>query len=266
MIDIHCHILPGVDDGSKDLSESLEMARLSSGDGVRKIVATPHVYDGGRDITPVEIAEKVEELNIELKRNNIGLEIVPGAEISATCDIEKGLSSGAFQLLGEGGRYILIEPPFEILPSHIKQVVFDLLIKGITPIIAHPERNRQIMSDPNILADLVEGGALAQVNAGSLTGRFGSGAKRTAEILVTHNMIHFIGSDGHSSKYRTPRIQDGVKAIESLIGSDRAREISSLNPEAMLNGERIRMREPIPYVKKRKPDFKKVFSFFLGRR
>lgn len=237
MIDIHAHILPGLDDGAESFEEAVLMARQAYDQGVTDIIATPHQIIDAM-VSSQDITSTLKEFNRRLSDECIDIRVHCGAEILLDPLIPEYLDD-----LVTIGKYILLELPFEGMPSWIEHLVFELSIRGLTPIIAHPERNRAIAEDPNLLLDLITRGCLAQANAGSLLGLFGREAKRTVQILLNHNMIHLIGSDSHDSKHRRIRLAD----VASWVDPD----LLLANPQRVLLNQELLIEEPIHYRKKR---------------
>lgn len=220
MIDIHCHLLPNVDDGPTSWEESLEMARLASQDGIRIAVTTPHWIQRTKwEPSPDEIKKKVEELNNKLKENEIPLTILPGMEVGISENLPKLVSSGEVLTLGES-HYLLIEIPFVSLPLGIEEIIFNLKVMGIYPILAHPERNQELQKNPKRILDLVKAGAFVQVTAGSFCGYFGEQAKRCVIQFAKFGVLHAVASDAHSAKERMPILTTGLKVLEEFIGRE----------------------------------------------
>jgi protein-tyrosine phosphatase len=241
MIDIHCHILPELDDGASSLEESIKMAMKAEEQGITDIIATPHVILDTKDKpTPEAIVEKVQLVNGELECRNILVKVHPGAEIFIDPAIPSLIDTNRVFTLVNAGKYVIIELPLGGMPSHVRSTIFELTTRGITPIIAHPERNRKVADDPNELLDLIHMGCLSQANAGSFLGIFGSSSKRAAEILLDHNMVHFIGSDAHNSTSR--RIDLSMVKVPSYL--------LTTNPKKVLLGQAIEPGEPIRYKKR----------------
>ncbi len=232
MIDIHCHILPGIDDGPSDMAESLEMSRVAALDGITRVVATPHVKDDA--CPPALVRERVGELNARIAEEDIPLRILPGADTDASLD--PSLLRG-HTINGTG--YLLVEFPHVFLPRSAGEVLFRLMVEGIRPIITHPERNCTIMRDPSALLRLVETGALVQITAGSLTGGFGSEARECAFFLLERGVVSFIATDAHSSRGRRPVLSGALKAAGKVLGKERALRLVFSNPEAVLAGETV---------------------------
>lgn len=202
MIDIHCHILPDIDDGPRTMEDSLQMARIAVADGITTIVATPHHNSPYVDSQPAEVVlQRVQELREELRKNAIPLEVLPGQEIHITETTVEDILQGRSLTLNNGGKYALIEMPSDSVPFYVRQVVEELKGNGITAIIAHPERNRRVQQDPEVLAGLIEVGALGQITAGSLTGGFSDRSKKSAREVLKKGYVHMLASDAHSANH-----------------------------------------------------------------
>ncbi|HHT9161081.1 MAG TPA: tyrosine-protein phosphatase [Candidatus Brocadiia bacterium] len=241
MIDIHAHILPSLDDGPRTFQESLEMCRIASEDGIRKMVATPHILNGIYDVKKKDILEKVEILNKLLKDNKIELEVLPGADVHLHEGIIEGLKKDEILTINNGRRYLLLEFPSQIIPVEARQVVFKLQVAGILPIISHPERNFAIQDNPELLTKFIEIGALLQVTAQSVTGEFGSREKKCAHWLLKHNMVHVLATDAHSINARPPILSIAVKKASKLLGEEKSRALVFENPLAIIEGRELRV-------------------------
>lgn len=220
MIDLHAHILPGTDDGPKTVDESLEICRMAASDGIKKIVATPHVYPGIYDNQRQDILKKVARLNRLVREKGLDLEIMPGADIYFTPELFMHLDNEHYIGINNTN-YLLIEFP-QILPVNCDALVFNLKCKGYIPIISHPERNPDIQRNPDRLKRFIEMGALAQITAMSLTGAFGYMIKRSARSMLEQGLIHIIATDAHSIDKRPPILSKGVEIAGKIIGKDAA--------------------------------------------
>ncbi len=218
MIDIHSHILPGVDDGVESLRESLAIAEMAVADGLKGIVATPHFMEEGYRMSIQEITDRVAELQSKLDKQGIDLRIYPGAEVFIYPELCRDLEKDLVPTIN-GGKYLLLELPMGQFPAYTDDILYDLKVMGYRPVICHPERYRQVIKDPNILHLWLKDGIYAQVNASSLIGIFGERVKRTAEILVEHNLVQLIGSDLHSLGRRKECLVDGLARIKQLAGN-----------------------------------------------
>jgi protein-tyrosine phosphatase len=259
MFDLHCHVLPGIDDGAIDLDDSISMCRASEADGVNAIVATPHFIDGELNTNVEDILGKTNLLNRELEKQNISLKVLPGMEIYISPNLDKLYEDGKILTLNNKG-YMLIELPLiDVFPTYISDVLFRLQIGGIIPIIAHVERYIPIQKSPNRAYSLIEKGCLLQVNAGSLDGKFGEKAKETAEILIEHSMVHFISSDNHSMSKRYTSLKKSYDYFSKNYGKVMANNLFIRNTQAVIEGEDIEYQEPERVEKKKK---RSIFGFF----
>lgn len=232
VIDLHCHILPRVDDGAGSLEESLEMAAAAFADGTRVIAATPHV----RDDWPTGAATMeglVAEVRAVLAEAGVPLELLPGAELAF--DRVERLDGAELARFGLGGnpRCLLIEPPYVEWPLVFDRVVQDLAARGFVPVVAHPERNPEIQAEPERLRPLVLGGALVQVTAASVDGRLGRRARTVAFELLDRGLAHIVASDAHSAGGRGV----GLSAAAEAIGDEQlARWVTEDVPRAIVSG------------------------------
>ena len=213
MIDLHSHILPGVDDGPATLEESLELARSAASDGIRVIAATPHVRDD-YPTTPTTMERLLAELRAAIQDQGIPIDVRPGGEI-AIAWLDR-LSEGDLVRFGLGGspHYLLVEFPYAGWPLSLHEWVFRLVTRQITPVIAHPERNADVQANPDELRPLVDAGALVQITAASLDGRIGRASKAAAMGLIDRGLAHLLATDAH-----TPDVRDaGLKAAAEAVG------------------------------------------------
>ena len=246
MIDLHCHILPGIDDGSKSTSESLVMAKLAFEDGIRTIVATPHTLDGTY-LNPLHrIAQGVLFLQEALNENRVELKVCIGADVHLCPGMADRIKKGDVGTINNTGKYFLLELPPQTIPSGVKEEIFALKVLGITPIITHPERHPAILRDMALLYDFVAMGALSQITAMSLTGEFGEGVQRCAQELLKHRLVHVIASDAHSADSRPPLLSRAVNEAAELTGSESfAVSLVSDIPAKILAGEPVEIPEPM---------------------
>jgi protein-tyrosine phosphatase len=220
MLDIHCHILPNIDDGSPNMETSLEMARIAAKDGVQTIIATPHI--GESDYPRETILTAIRELETKLAEHDIPITILFGAELEAHIAL-----AAAEQFCLAESSFLLMEFPHTYLPNDADDLIYTLINRGITPIIAHPERNAQIAQEPWLLRPLLELGAKAQVTAASITGELGMAAKTCATYLLQNKMVHYIASDSHSPGFRKPILSKAVKQAAKIIGKKEAEKLVS---------------------------------------
>lgn len=230
MIDIHTHILPGIDDGARDIEESLEMANIAVEDGITAVVATPHVMTGVFDNKKDDIIRAVNNFNEILKENKIPLTVMPGAEVHLEPDLPQRMEKGELLSLNDS-RYLLVELPGSFIPDYTAQLLYELQLQGITPIIAHPERNAGFIHNTFRLQELVQKGAMAQVSSGSITGFFGSRVKKAAIHMVQEGMIQLLASDAHSSQGRVPVLSTAFKSVKQQFGKEFACQLVYENPQ-----------------------------------
>jgi len=204
MIDIHCHILPGLDDGPKDLDQSREMLRMAADDGVRTIVATPHF--GGRfgETGPDEIRGLTARANEVARDEGIPVEVLPGCEALLTPELPEQLQRGEVLTLGDTGRYILVEVHPEPIPKYGLDVIFRLRVAQVTPILAHGERLCFTAEGKQFVRELVTQGGLVQMNADAVGGSVGWRVRRLCRWMRKEGLAHAIASDGHSPTHRPP--------------------------------------------------------------
>ncbi|MBE6058627.1 MAG: capsular biosynthesis protein [Clostridium sulfidigenes] len=245
MIDFHSHILHGVDDGSKDEDMTVDMLKLAKKSGTTGIVATPHFFRGRFQVPYEEIKKEVAKLKILAKNKDIDIEIYCGQEVYYNSRILESYKCGDIGTI-ENSRYMLIEFPLrEFSVDEVINDIYELQLKGVVPIIAHPERYKKFIEAPELINKFIEEGFLFQLNTGSITGDFGGRVKNTAKLFVKHKLYSTIGSDGHRSQVRTTDMTAGIKAIEK-INPGYVREMENISQEIFMNnkvefsGERIR--------------------------
>lgn len=239
LIDLHCHVLPGIDDGPKTIDDAVALARVCANAGVEKIVATPHVsWRYQNDHASIE--PLVQALNLRLAAEGIETEILPGAEIAATRVAELQPHEIERLTLGDGG-WVLLEPPFTTTITGFDQIAYTLMGQGHRVLIAHPERCPAFHRDIGMLRDLVGAGAATSITAGSLAGRFGGPVQRLAMRLFAQDLAHNVASDAHDAFDRPP----GVAAEIARAGLGELREwLTELVPAAILGGAELPSRPP----------------------
>lgn len=264
MIDIHSHILPGLDDGAASLEESVKMARAAVADGISKMVATPHLFRGGFVNNGLDVIEKKKtELQKLLESEGIGLELYHGTEVYVTHNLIEKVVRERENLVVNHGRSMLIEFPGGHIFSGVRDLIFDIMTEGLQVIIVHPERNRVFQSDPGFLCELIEMGSLCQANSGSFTGLYGLEVQQTAIRFLEWNYLHFLGSDCHNTRSLPPVLSRARDKIAELAGSETARALVEDNPQAVLEGEDIPcFPEPLNPKKKGKSLRIKLPRFF----
>lgn len=237
MIDIHNHILPGLDDGAKTIADSLGIVRQLVHSGFTTLMATPHVMEGSGFLSPEEILAAVEQLRKHVAEEEIPVEILPGAENYISPDLGKWAREGKLMTLGNTGKYLLLELPMLEIPQYTEQVFFDLQVQGLIPVLAHPERNKGLIDRPEYLAEWANKGVLFQMNLRSLSGRYGPQAQELAERMLRSCLIHFIGSDAHRPSREDTVYLKAMGSVKEMAGEERFREVTVKNPQAVLTGE-----------------------------
>lgn len=219
MIDVHCHILPGIDDGAQNLADSISMAKMAVNDGINTIIATPHHMNGRYENKKQSITEKVDELQRKLDEEKIPLKILPGQEVRIHGELLEGLEAGEIQPVADSA-YLLIEFPSAHVPRYTEQLFFDLQMKGYTPVIVHPERNQEIIEHPELLYQFIKNGALSQITAGSICGGFGKKIRTFTFQLIEANLTHFIASDAHNITTRAFKMAEAIDIVKERYGND----------------------------------------------
>ena len=266
MIDIHCHLLPGVDDGAPDEADSLEMARIAVTDGIHTTACTPHVYPGLFENDAAGIAVRVARLRERLGDEGIALDLAIGADAHLTPELLGRLRDGTMPTLA-GSRYFLLEPPHTVAPPRFSESMFDFLVAGYVPVMTHPERLTWIKPHYAAMVALVKSGVWMQVTAGSLTGRFGKNAQYFAEKMLDDGLVHLLATDGHSARRRAPLLWEGRLAAENWVGAEEAQRLVVERPQAILDNCRPDEVTPIPAFRDGgvRPDKRGFLARLMGR-
>ena len=237
MIDIHSHILPGIDDGVKTEDEAVEFARLAYADGIRTIVATPHCkegfYENGRD----QVLPAVERLRRRLAAEGVPISLLPGAEVHLVPELVARVKDGRAPTLADNGTTLLLELSLRHYPVELENLVFELKLAGIEPVFAHPERIRYFQDDPRRYAALVRLGAVGQITTGSILGVFGTDVREYSEELMVKGLVHVIASDAHNVRGRPPVLGETLEVAAEIVGEARARAMVESAPRALVAGK-----------------------------
>lgn len=244
MIDLHCHILPELDDGPETMATAIEMCLIAVDDGIRTIVATPHMLDGMFAVTPAAVHKAIGALKESLEQERIPLEILPGADVHVDRDLPGYLGRKEIITVADKGRHLMVEFPQDVFPQEMGELLFQVQLKGVTPIITHPERNGGVQQNPGMLAELIEAGNLTQITAGSLTGIFGAKIQECALGLLRSNMVHLVASDAHNTTRRSPRLSEARLVVEREAGEQEAALIFVDRPKRILEGAYVDPPEP----------------------
>jgi len=254
MIDIHTHILPAVDDGSKSYAESLLMLEAATRDGIQTIVATPH-YNERYASEKATILEEVAKLNQLIKENNLMIEVLPGQEIRIYGELLLDYEAGKLLTVAGCSSYMLIEFPFGHVPHYAQRLLYDLELAGIKPIIAHPERNKEFLKHPEKLYHFVKKGALTQLTAASLMGYFGGDVQKFSKQLIEANLIHTMATDAHNMSNRAFNLSEAYELIMKKYGNGYVSYLQK-NAQLIITDGSVYGEEPLPIGKK------KLFGFF----
>ncbi|KAF1298460.1 tyrosine protein phosphatase [Enterococcus sp. JM4C] len=236
MIDLHCHILHGIDDGASSLEDSIDMAEKAISQGITHILCTPHHNNGKYRNPKSTVISLVTDLQDELDKRNLPLTLLEGQEVRITGDLLDDLARDNILFTDLDDTYILIEFPTMEVPSYTEQVFFDLQALGKTPVIVHPERNAHFRKDPNHLIPFLEMGCLAQLTAPSYVGTFGKEIQKTAKTMVEHNLVQMVASDAHGVKKRTFYMKEAYEQIAKDFGREKVALMKQVAKD-LLNGD-----------------------------
>ena len=248
MIDIHLHILPGLDDGARDMDEAVRMCRMARDDGETVLVATPHMLDGLYDVTPEAAREGLAALRARLAEECVDIRLEVGGDVHVATDIPRLVQEGKALTVADKGSHIMLELPQHVVPTGLSDCLFGAQLAGITPIVSHPERNFAVQEDPDALLPLLEAGNLVQITARSLTGGFGREARECSLELVERGLAHVVASDAHSSTRRRPGLSRAREVVADLVGEEEAAAMFVERPCRIVEGGRV---EP-PHPKRRR--------------
>ena len=234
MLDLHCHLLPGIDDGAVDLDMALEMARMAVADGIRVVACTPHIYPGMYENNADGIRAAIASLQAELDQRDIDLKLVEGADVHLAPDLVGDIKAGRVPTIA-GSRYLLLEPPHHVAPPRFEDSVFALTMAGYVPVITHPERLSWIEGQYDVFERLVKGGTWMQLTAGSITGRFGKRPQYWAERMLDENMVHIVATDAHHPRRRPPLLAEGRDAAARRVGEQEAVHMVCTRPQGIID-------------------------------
>ncbi|MDR1605991.1 MAG: tyrosine protein phosphatase [Streptococcaceae bacterium] len=245
MIDLHCHILPWLDDGPKTLDESLAMARAAVEDGITHILCTPHYNRLYHNDAPVVI-EAVEKMQEILDQENIPLTLFEGQEIRIHEELVKDYEQGLLLGADMADRYLMIEFASSTLPTYVDQVLYSFCQSDVTPVIVHPERYDFVAENPNKLIEYIDMGCLLQVTAPSLVGIYGKEKKVLALQLISHGFVHMIASDAHALNLRGFHMKKAMKVIEKTFDQTVVDYFDQVS-RALINGEPVKRNNYRPF-------------------
>lgn len=260
MIDIHAHVLPQIDDGPGSWEDTMAMMHQAEEDGIAEVTITHHILSNLDYEREAEIIAKFEELKKRIALEKISIKVHLGAEIYSQADMELHHTISTYD---NNKKYFLVEFPMQGVPRFVADYFFEIITKGMSPIIAHPERNMGIVRNPERAYEFVQRGALLQMNAGSILGRHGAPVKDAATILLNSNLIHFVATDAHNTRRRPMKLREAMNVVADGWGEARARTLFIDNPRKALNAGQIHPPEPLPVQPLKKGlwgTLKRVFS------
>lgn len=238
MIDLHCHLLPGIDDGSKNMETSLRLAKEAVENGITHALLTPHHMNGVYINHKSDVIRLTEDFQKAITGAGIGLIVYPGQEVRINGDLLQALDDDDILFADEGNKYLMLEFPDDDVPTYTTDMIYQLQMRGIVPIIVHPERNTKIMKHPEIISQLLEKGCLSQITASSYVGTFGEKVETFSRQLITTGQAYFFASDTHDLPGRKYEMNEAFEKITSEFGQGLADEFKE-NAKFIINGDII---------------------------
>lgn len=249
MIDIHCHILPGIDDGAKTPEDTLIMLKSAIDEGITTIAVSPHHNPEFNNERPL-ILEKVKEVREIVRVNQLPIEILPGQEVRIYGNVLEDYAAGKLLTSTDQSHYMLIEFPSNHVPKYASELFYNMILKGLQPILVHPERNTGIIENPEILYNFIEQGVLSQITASSVTGHFGKKIQKLTFDIIEHDLTHFVASDAHNVISRAFKMKDAFDIITDEFGFATAQTFKE-NAEAVITDNTIYANTPTKIKKKK---------------
>ena len=250
MVDLHCHLLPGIDDGSKSMEISLRLAREAIENGVTHALLTPHHMNGRYINHKQDVIKRTAEFRQQLKEHNIPLTVFPGQEVRINGQLIDALDKDDILFADEDNRYLMLEFPDDDVPHYTNQMIFELQQRGITPIIVHPERNTKMMAHPELLYQLLQKGCLSQITASSYVGTFGKKVEDFSKKLIANGQGYLFASDAHDLPGRKYEMRQAFEKLSREFNAELAKRYAE-NARAIINGENVPANE-IRELKRRK--------------
>ena len=232
MIDIHCHILPGIDDGARDMAESIELLRIAQSDGIKRIVLTPHIHMSRFENTKTDIFTALTTLKQQAAEQSIAVELAAAAEVRIDALMLPMIEKNLLPFLGkyQGQKFLLLELPHSHIPAGSDKLVKWLKMKNITPVIAHPERNRELLKNPDKVKTFQRLGCWFQLTSSSLTGGFGESCKLLSEKYLNEGLFNIVATDAHNTHKRPPILSKAFAQVQLLCGDSTAEALFISNP------------------------------------
>ena len=238
MIDLHCHLLPGVDDGSKSMDISLKLANDAVKDGINYALLTPHHMNGVYLNHKKMVIQRTQEFQAEIDKCKIPLKVFPGQEVRINGDLLSALDQDDILFADEGGQYLMLEFPDDDIPNYTSHMIYELMQRGIIPVIVHPERNTKIMKQPDILYELLRKGCLSQITAGSYVGIFGHKVQKFSKQLIQSGQVYILASDAHNLPNRKYEMTNAFAKLGNEFGNDYVSRFNE-NAKRIINGDNI---------------------------
>lgn len=243
MIDVHSHILPNIDDGSRSIEETFNLIKEAKEVGFEGIVCTSHYMENYYETNRPEREVWINAIHENLENKNIDMNLYLGNEIYMSDNIIELLEDGKATTMNDTS-YVLFELPMNAEPMNLYDMVYEMQQYKIVPILAHPERYSFVQTDPELIYDLIDKGVLMQANYGSIIGQYGKKAQMIVQKFLENNMIHMLGTDVHRQNTIYPKIPEIILELKSLIGEEKVKELTTINPELVINNKRIDIRKP----------------------
>ena len=251
MVDLHCHLLPGIDDGSKNMDISLRLAHEAVENGVTHALLTPHHMNGRFVNHKQDVIQLTDQFRQQLASHNIPLTVFPGQEVRINGGLIEALDKDDILFADEGNRYLMLEFPDDDVPHYTSQMIFKLQQRGITPVIVHPERNTKIMAHPELLYELLQKGCLSQITASSYVGTFGKKVANFSQRLIANGQCYVFASDTHDLPGRKYEMCQAFEKLRSEFGHELAERYAD-NARSIINGEDVLNNDIHPLKKKKK--------------
>jgi protein-tyrosine phosphatase len=265
VIDLHCHMLPGIDDGAVDLETALAMARVAVADGITVTACTPHMMPGIYDNTGPQVRLAITRLQQALDEAGIALKLTTGADVHLQQGLSAALRDGRILSLNDT-RYFLFEPPHHTAPPRLEDAVFDVMSAGYHPVVTHPERLTWIEDHYEVMCRMAHAGAWMQITCGSVTGRFGRRPKYWAERMLDEGLVHILATDAHNLRNRSPIMSGARDAVAERLGEAAALDMVLTRPQGILDNAPVSSLPPTGAVKEPAPAKKGLFQRLLGAR
>ena len=246
MIDVHSHILPNIDDGSRSIDETFNLIKEAKEAGFEGIICTSHYMENYYETDRPEREVWINAIHENLKNKNIEKNLYLGNEIYMSDNIIKLLEDGKATTMNDTS-YVLFELPLNVEPMNLYDMVYEMQQYKIVPILAHPERYSFVQTDPELIYDLIDKGVLMQANYGSIVGQYGKKAQMIVQKFLENNMIHMLGTDAHRQNTIYPKIPEILVELKSLVGEEKLNELTTINPELVINNKRIDIRKPYKF-------------------